>query len=105
MKAWDADPEVIDLWVRYLRRHALGGVGVRVVRWERVSIGEGKKRDAEVKRMLHKNIEEDMKNEEGGGGAGWGRRKGIKALAQKIISTETQTLHVQSVEETQQHAP
>ncbi|KAF6752604.1 ribosomal protein S10 domain-containing protein, partial [Ephemerocybe angulata] len=42
VKAWDADPEVVERWVGYLRRHAMGGVGVRVVRWERAALGVGR---------------------------------------------------------------
>ncbi|KAF7293147.1 DNA-directed RNA polymerase [Mycena chlorophos] len=30
IKAWDADPAVVDLWFRYLRKHAMGGVGIRL---------------------------------------------------------------------------
>lgn len=43
IKAWDADPEVVERWVRYLEKHALAGVGMRVVRWERAPVGVGKK--------------------------------------------------------------
>ncbi|KAA1471010.1 ribosomal protein S10 [Dentipellis sp. KUC8613] len=43
IKAFDADPEVVDRWVKYLERHALAGVGLRVVRWHRVPVGVGKK--------------------------------------------------------------
>ncbi|KAI0338149.1 ribosomal protein S10 [Trametopsis cervina] len=43
IKAWDADPEVVERWVRYLQLHPLAGVGMRVVRWERAPVGVGKK--------------------------------------------------------------
>ncbi|KZT35975.1 ribosomal protein S10, partial [Sistotremastrum suecicum HHB10207 ss-3] len=35
LKAWDTNPGVIDKWMRYLQRHSLAGVGMRVVKWER----------------------------------------------------------------------
>ncbi|KIY44715.1 ribosomal protein S10, partial [Fistulina hepatica ATCC 64428] len=35
IKAWDSDPQVIDRWFMYLKRHALAGVGMRMVKWER----------------------------------------------------------------------
>ncbi|KAF9495562.1 ribosomal protein S10 [Pleurotus eryngii] len=41
IKAFDADPEVIDQWTRYIGRHALAGVGIRVVKWERMPLGVG----------------------------------------------------------------
>ncbi|KAJ3514258.1 hypothetical protein NLJ89_g2477 [Agrocybe chaxingu] len=41
IKAWDADPEVVERWVRYLRAHALAGVGMRVTTWDRVPLGIG----------------------------------------------------------------
>ncbi|GJE91174.1 ribosomal protein S10 [Phanerochaete sordida] len=43
IKAWDAHPDVIERWVRYMEKHALAGVGMRVVRWERAPVGVGKK--------------------------------------------------------------
>jgi small subunit ribosomal protein S10 len=42
IKAFDADAEVVDRWVRYLEAHALPGVGMRVVRWHRLSVGIGR---------------------------------------------------------------
>ncbi|THH10904.1 hypothetical protein EW146_g8224 [Bondarzewia mesenterica] len=43
IKAFDADQEVVDRWVKYMERHAMPGVGLRVVRWHRVPISVGKK--------------------------------------------------------------
>ena len=43
IKAWDTDPEVIERWIRYLESHALAGVGLRAIRWERAPVGIGKK--------------------------------------------------------------
>ncbi|KZT01676.1 ribosomal protein S10 [Laetiporus sulphureus 93-53] len=41
IKAWDADQEVVDHWIKYLEEHALAGVGIRVVRWHRAPVGIG----------------------------------------------------------------
>jgi hypothetical protein len=38
VKAWDTDPEVIRRWVAYLRRHELGGVGMRIIQWDRLPL-------------------------------------------------------------------
>ena len=42
IKAFDADAEVVDRWVRYVEAHALPGVGMRVVRWHRLPVGIGR---------------------------------------------------------------
>lgn len=52
IKAWDADEEVVKKWVEYLRKHAMGGVGMRVARWERVKLGHGAKVLEDVKKQL-----------------------------------------------------
>ncbi|KAG7085733.1 hypothetical protein E1B28_003276 [Marasmius oreades] len=52
IKAWDADPEVVDRWTKYLVRHQMGGVGMRITKWERMPIGVGKTRFAQVKDAL-----------------------------------------------------
>jgi small subunit ribosomal protein S10 len=41
IKAWDADSEVVDRWLKYIRLHAMGGVGLKVTRWERAPVGIG----------------------------------------------------------------
>ena len=41
IKAWDADAEVVQRWIAYLRTHALAGVGMKVITWDRVPIGIG----------------------------------------------------------------
>ena len=48
IKAFDADAEVVDRWVRYLEAHALPGVGMRVVRWHRLPVGIGREHLREV---------------------------------------------------------
>ncbi|KAH9840739.1 ribosomal protein S10 [Rhodofomes roseus] len=44
IKAWDADMEVIDRWVKYMEEHTMAGVGIRVVRWRRAPVSIGRKR-------------------------------------------------------------
>jgi len=43
MKAFDADSEVIDRWVKYLELHVMAGVGLRITRWHRMPISVGQK--------------------------------------------------------------
>jgi small subunit ribosomal protein S10 len=31
IKLWDADREVIDKWLRYLKKYSIGGVGMKAV--------------------------------------------------------------------------
>lgn len=54
IKAWDATPEIIDLWAGLLRRHAMPGVGMRVVRWRREEIGGGAKGVREIEEKAGK---------------------------------------------------
>lgn len=44
IKAYDADPEVVERWIKYLESHTMGGVGMRIIRWERVQVGVGEER-------------------------------------------------------------
>ncbi|KAF8170704.1 hypothetical protein K438DRAFT_1982564 [Mycena galopus ATCC 62051] len=55
LKAFDADPAVVDLWFKYLERHAMGGVGMRCVKWERMPLGVGQKLDTEVRDTLNRS--------------------------------------------------
>jgi small subunit ribosomal protein S10 len=41
IKAWDADAEVVQRWVAYLRTHVLAGVGMKVTTWDRIPLGLG----------------------------------------------------------------
>lgn len=78
IKAWDADAEVVERWVRYLEKHALAGVGMRVVRWERAPV--------QVGQLIAKSAQDamgaarlDMSGEQ------------VRALGKKIIKQETAT--------------
>lgn len=54
IKAWDAHPEVVDLWAAYLRRHAMGGVGMRVVKWTRAPVGVGQQMMERARKRMSK---------------------------------------------------
>ncbi|KAF8808950.1 ribosomal protein S10 [Phlegmacium glaucopus] len=41
IKAWDADPEVVQRWIAYLRKNAMPGVGMKITIWDRVPLGMG----------------------------------------------------------------
>ncbi|KAJ7074485.1 hypothetical protein C8F01DRAFT_1361113 [Mycena amicta] len=75
IKAFDADPVVIDLWFRYLRKHAMGGVGIRCVKWERKPLGVGQGMEREVVDKLHRQKQLTTKTR-------------IKDLGDKIVERE-----------------
>ncbi|OAX44049.1 ribosomal protein S10 [Rhizopogon vinicolor AM-OR11-026] len=72
IKAWDADPEVVDRWVRYITRHAMPGVGLRVTQWKRAPLGIGQQ-------MVDSAVGQTR--------LGSGAVK-VKALAEKIVQQE-----------------
>lgn len=74
IKAYDTHPEVIGRWVAYLKKHEMGGVGIRVVRWERVSLGVGQRMLEDVKEKLENNV---------------ASREKIRKLGEKIVKEET----------------
>lgn len=41
IKLWDANSEVVSFFADYIVRHSLGGVGIRIVRWDRAPLGVG----------------------------------------------------------------
>ncbi|RDB22410.1 37S ribosomal protein S10, mitochondrial [Hypsizygus marmoreus] len=82
IKAWDADPEVVDRWCKYLRRHAMGGVGMRVTKWERMPLGVGASMLAKVEGQLEKPVQLDSQK--------------IKALGEKIVLEEMAALKAKS---------
>lgn len=75
VKAWDADPEVIERWVRYLQAHPVAGVGMRVVRWERAPVGVGRQ------------IVETVQMQLGGSGAQTTKEQ-VERLGRKIVEQE-----------------
>ncbi|KIM64488.1 hypothetical protein SCLCIDRAFT_1213310 [Scleroderma citrinum Foug A] len=75
IKAWDANSEVVDMWVKYLRKHMMPGVGMRVTRWERAPVGIGQQ-------LLQRSMDGLRLDADAGE---------IKALANQIIQQELKT--------------
>ncbi|KAL5638929.1 hypothetical protein ACGC1H_003332 [Rhizoctonia solani] len=61
VKVWDADPEVVNVWLRYLEEHMMPGVGMRVVRWERCPVGVGQARLNEVRGAVRESVAEQVR--------------------------------------------
>ncbi|QRV95591.1 ribosomal protein S10p/S20e [Ceratobasidium sp. AG-Ba] len=79
VKVWNADKDVVDVWLRYLEEHMMPGIGMRVVRWERESLGFGERRLGEVQAMLR-----------GGGGGEAGVREQVRLIGERIVREETE---------------
>lgn len=73
VKAWDADPEVVDMLVQYLEKHIAPGVGLRTVKWQRAPVGVGAKTLEAV--MGDLRLEEAQKEK-------------VKLLGEQIIQAE-----------------
>ncbi|KAH8993751.1 ribosomal protein S10 domain-containing protein [Lactarius akahatsu] len=76
IKAFDADAEVVDRWVRYLEAHALPGVGMRVVRWHRLPVGIGRSHLQSVVGRMRLGRPTDKQK--------------VKELGHRIVEVETQ---------------
>lgn len=72
IKAWDADPEVVEQWIKYIRLHGMGGVGIKVTRWEHLPIGVGRTMLEGVELELDKTLPAEE----------------IKELGEKILKEE-----------------
>jgi small subunit ribosomal protein S10 len=75
IKAFDADAEVVDRWVRYIEAHALPGVGMRVVRWHRLPVGIGREHLREVVGRMRLGRPTDKQK--------------VKELGDKIVEVES----------------
>ena len=75
IKAFDADPEVVDRWVRYIEAHAVHGVGMRIVRWHRLPVGIGRSHLQSVLGRMRLGRPTD--------------REKMKELGDKIVEVET----------------
>ena len=73
VKLWDANPEVVDRFVAYLRENMLGGVGMRVIRWYRLPVGFGRQMALDQQTQNHDQATHVEK---------------VKALAQEIVQKE-----------------
>ena len=57
---WDADVEVVDLWLRYLKRNGIGGVGMKAYMYEWVDFGFGSKEVGELEKQLEEVGSQDI---------------------------------------------
>ncbi|KAL4244552.1 universal ribosomal protein uS10 family protein [Abortiporus biennis] len=78
IKAFDADPDVVDKWFKYLQAHLAGGVGLRMVKWDRAPVGIGKEKFLQVKGALRGPQQKAVTSGEK-----------IKKLGKKIIKEES----------------
>lgn len=72
VKAWDADPAVVDMFVQYLEKHLIPGIGMRAVQWKRASVGVGKKTLEDAMAGLRLDRPKDV----------------VKALGEQIVKQE-----------------
>ena len=90
IKLWDTDMDVFNKWARYLEINALGGVDMRFVRWERLEIGFGEKRLAEVVRYEHALWESSQKDAAEGNSTGTATsQEQVEELARQIVEAES----------------
>lgn len=60
IKAYDATPEVIDLWVSYLAKHSNSGVGIKVTTYQRESVNLVEELDkTDLSKLTDLNIEDE----------------------------------------------
>ncbi|KAI0819701.1 ribosomal protein S10 domain-containing protein [Trametes gibbosa] len=74
IKAWDANPEAVDMLVQYLEKHLGAGVGFRAVKWTRAPVGVGQKTLESVMGQLR--LDQQVRAEK------------VKALGEQIIKEE-----------------
>ena len=86
IKAWDADQDVVDLWLQYLQKHSIGGVGIKIVRWERVPVGVGRMRIEGVAEQWNPRAELRLELE--GLAEHMNAREEIMELGQRIVDEE-----------------
>lgn len=61
IKAYDATPEVIDLWVSYLAKHSNAGVGIKVTTYQREALNYHERLDQTDLNSLVKEVEASPK--------------------------------------------
>ncbi|KAH9848198.1 ribosomal protein S10 [Lenzites betulinus] len=74
IKAWDANPEAVDMLVQYLEKHLAAGVGMRAVKWTRAPVGVGRKTLESV--MGELRLDQQVRAEK------------VKALGEQIVKEE-----------------
>ena len=83
IKAWDAEQDVVDLWLQYAQKNSIGGVGIKIVRWERVPVGVGRMRMEGVADQWNPRAELRLELE--GLGEHLNAREEIMELGQRIV--------------------
>lgn len=54
IKVWDTDRSVVDLWLRYLKRNGIGGVGMKAYVHEYEEFGFGSKEVADLSKQMER---------------------------------------------------
>jgi small subunit ribosomal protein S10 len=54
IKVWDTDRSVVDLWLRYLKRNGIGGVGMKAYVHEFEEFGFGSKEIADLAKQMER---------------------------------------------------
>jgi small subunit ribosomal protein S10 len=60
IKVFDTEKEVLDLWLRYLKKNSIGGVGMKAQVWENVEFGYSSKEGEMIKGQIESTSEEDI---------------------------------------------
>lgn len=60
IKVFDTEKEVLDLWLRYLKRNSIGGVGMKAQIWERVEFGYSSQEGEMITQQAESRSEEDI---------------------------------------------
>lgn len=79
IKVYDGDGEVVRAWLAYLRKEAMGGVGMKAQLMERREVGWGKRLVGSVEEGLRKSVlmqQQQQQEEQEGGAAEAGERHG-----------------------------
>ncbi|KAK4689220.1 small subunit ribosomal protein S10, partial [Tremellales sp. Uapishka_1] len=103
IKVYDSSRENIDLWLRYLRKNAVGGVGLKAVVFEWVDFGFGRKElegleadmavssapDDGVMEQVGKKAEELIKSLQAGGAAEMETAQEVEGQAAEVVEKAT----------------
>jgi small subunit ribosomal protein S10 len=60
LKVYDTEKEVLDLWLRYLKKNSIGGVGMKAQVWENVEFGYAEKEGEMITKQMENTSEEDI---------------------------------------------
>lgn len=60
IKVFDTEKEVLDLWLRYLKRNSIGGVGMKAQVWERVEFGYSSQEGEMIAQQTESRSEEEI---------------------------------------------